>query len=171
MFNLNIDICLVPFHAILTEINVFKLKQTFLEPPRISWKGPIETDWTTFTIFLRLLFQLVGWFDEISCSAWVKTLLKEISARDSSSNWLGQVYVRFTIWESFVKRLLQLAATWNSKWSKILSIVWFHGQYVAFVLEDMHLLIRRLFLTTSANVLTIKYNASQHKLLHVVCTL
>ena len=28
---------------------------------------------------------------------------------------------------------------------------------------------RRLFLTTSANVLTIKYNASQHKLLHVVC--
>ena len=27
MFNLNFDICLVPFHAILTEITVFKLKQ------------------------------------------------------------------------------------------------------------------------------------------------
>ena len=36
MFNLNFDICLVPFHAILTEIIVFKLKQTFLEPPIIS---------------------------------------------------------------------------------------------------------------------------------------
>jgi hypothetical protein len=68
MFNLNFDICLVPFHAILTEITVFKLKQTFLEPPRISWKGPIKTNWITFTIFLRLLFQLVGWFDEVSCS-------------------------------------------------------------------------------------------------------
>ena len=42
MFNLNFDICLVPFHAILTEITVFKLKQTFLEPPRISLKGPIK---------------------------------------------------------------------------------------------------------------------------------
>jgi hypothetical protein len=68
MFNLNFDICLVPFHVILTEITVFKLKQTFLEPPRISWKGPIKTNWTTFTIFLRLLFQLVGWFHEVSCS-------------------------------------------------------------------------------------------------------
>ena len=44
MFNLNFDICLVSFHAILTEITVFKLKQTFLEPPRISWKGPIKTN-------------------------------------------------------------------------------------------------------------------------------
>jgi hypothetical protein len=143
MFNLSIDICLVPFHAILTEITVFKLKQTILEPPRITWKGPIKTNWTTFTIFLRLLFQLVGWFDEISCSGsklcWKKSQHELVL--DSSSNWLGQVYVRFTIWESFVKRLLQHAATWNSKWSKILSIVWFHGQYVAFVLEYMHLLI------------------------------
>jgi hypothetical protein len=102
-----------------------------------SWKGPIKINWTTFTIFLRLLFQLVGWFDEVSCMFWVQTLLKEISTRESSSNWLGQVYVRLTIRESFVKRLLQHAATWNNKWSKILSIVWFHGQYVAFV----HLLI------------------------------
>ena len=68
MFNLNFDICLVPFHAILIEITVFKLKQTFLEPPRISWKGPIKTNWITVTIFSRLLFQLVGWFDEISYS-------------------------------------------------------------------------------------------------------
>jgi hypothetical protein len=67
MFNLNFDICLVPFHAILTEITVFRLKQTFLEPPRISWKGPIKTNWITFTIFLQSLFQLVGWFDEVSC--------------------------------------------------------------------------------------------------------
>jgi hypothetical protein len=64
MFNLNFDVCLVP----LTEITVFKLKQTFLEPARMSWKGPIKTNWITFTIFLRLLFQLVGWFDEVSCS-------------------------------------------------------------------------------------------------------
>jgi hypothetical protein len=76
MFNLNFDICLVPFHAILT--TVFRLKQTFLEPQRISWKGPIKTNWiTTFTIFLQLLFQLVGWFDEVSCSGstlcWKKT--------------------------------------------------------------------------------------------------
>jgi hypothetical protein len=68
MFNLDFDTCLVPFHAILTEITVFKLKQTFVEPPRIGWKGPIKTNWITFTIFSRLLFQLVGWFDEVSCS-------------------------------------------------------------------------------------------------------
>jgi hypothetical protein len=157
MFNLHFDICLVPFHAILTEITVFKIKQTFLEPPRISWKGSIKTNWITFGLVWRgQLF-------------WVHTLLKEISTRDSTSNWL----VRFmcnsnnsgfcsSIWKSFVKRLLQHAATWNSKWSKILSIVWFHGQDVAFVLGDMHLLmnIDDSFLTTSANVLTIKYNAS-----------
>jgi hypothetical protein len=35
MFNLKCDICIVPFYAILTEITVFKLKQIFLEPPRI----------------------------------------------------------------------------------------------------------------------------------------
>ena len=139
MFNLNFDICLVPFHAILTEITVFKLKQAFLEPPRISWKGPIKTNLYHFLAIIvsisGLVWRLVGLF-------WAQTLLKEISTRESSSNWLaGQVYVRFTIWESFVKRLLQHAATWNSKWSKILSIVWFHGQDVAFVLGDMHLLI------------------------------
>jgi hypothetical protein len=39
------------------------------------------------------------------------------------------------------------------------------------VLGDMHLLINidDCFWTTSANVLTIKYNASSHNLLHVVC--
>jgi hypothetical protein len=93
MFNLNFDICLVPFHAILTEITVFKRKQTFLEPPRISWKGPIKTNWKTFTIFLRLLFQLVhglvhnyGWFDEVSCSGsklcWKKSRHERVPPLD-----------------------------------------------------------------------------------------
>jgi hypothetical protein len=119
---------------------VYKLKQTILEPPRITWKGPIKTmQLKNLYHFLAIIVSISGlvWRDQLF---WVKTLLKKISARDSSSKWLGQVYVRFTIWESFT-RLLQHAATWNSKWSKILSIVWFHGQYVAFVLEYMHLLI------------------------------
>ena len=91
--------------------------------------------------FLAIIVSISGlvWRDQLF---WVQTLLKEISTRESSSNWLGQVYVRFTIWKSFVKRLLQHAAACNSKWSKILSIVWFHGQYVAFVMRDMHLLMR-----------------------------
>jgi hypothetical protein len=92
MFTLNFDICLVPFHAILTEITVFRLKQTFLEPPRISWKGPIKTNWITFTIFLQLLFQLVGWFDEVSCSG--STLCwKKYRHERVPSNWLGQIYM------------------------------------------------------------------------------
>jgi hypothetical protein len=170
MFNLSIDICLVPFHAILTEITVFKLKQTILEPPRITWKGPIKTmQLNNLYHFLAIIVSISGlvWRYQLF---WVKTLLKKISARDSSSNWLGQVYVRFTIWKSFVKRLLQHAATWNSKWSKIISIVWF-SRAIRCIRAGGHAFTdkyRRLFLTTSANVLTIKYNASQHKLLHVV---
>jgi hypothetical protein len=172
MFNLNFDICLVPFHAILTEITVFKLKQTFLEPPIISWKGPIKTNWTIlpFSCDYCSISGLV-WRDQLF---WVQTLLKEISTRESSSSWLGQVYVRFTIWESFVKRLLQHAATWNSKLNdpKFFRLYDFTGNTLlrciragGHAFTDKY---KRLFLTTSANVLTIKYNASQHKLLHVV---
>ena len=36
-----------------------------MEPPRISWKGPIKTNWITVTSFSRWLFQLVCWFDEV----------------------------------------------------------------------------------------------------------
>jgi hypothetical protein len=45
MFNLNFDICRVPFHAILTEITVFKLKQTFWNLRELAEKAllkPIE---------------------------------------------------------------------------------------------------------------------------------
>jgi hypothetical protein len=45
MFNLHFDICLVPFHAILTEITVFKLKQTFWNRRELAEKAllkPIE---------------------------------------------------------------------------------------------------------------------------------
>jgi hypothetical protein len=104
MFNLNFDRCLVPFHAILTEITVFKLKQTFLEPPRISWKGPIKTIYHFLAIIVSI--SRLVWRGQLF---WVHTLLGQISTRESISNCLGQVYVCVkwsTIWESFVKRLL-----------------------------------------------------------------
>jgi hypothetical protein len=126
MFNLNFDICLVPFHAILTEITVFKLKQTFLEPPRISWKGPIKTIYHFLAIIVSI--SRLVWRGQLF---WVHTLLGQISTRESISNWLGQVYVCVkwsSIWDSFLKRLLQHAATWNNKWSKILSLYDFTGK-------------------------------------------
>jgi hypothetical protein len=142
MFNLNFDICLVSFHAILTEITVFKLKQTFLEPPRISWKGPIKTNWTTFTILLRLLFQLVGWFeyDEISCSGSKLCWKKSRHERVAPIGWDKSMY------DSQFER-----ASWSDCYSmpqletandpKFFRLYDFHGQYVAFVLGDMHLLV------------------------------
>jgi hypothetical protein len=169
MFNLNFDICLVPCHAILTEITAFKLKHPFLETPIISWKGPILEPIEQFDHFLAIFVSISGLVDEISCSG-SKPLLKEISTRESSSNWLGQVYVRFTIWDRELREaiVIQHAAILNSKWSKILSI----SRALRCIRAGGHAFTdkyRRLFLTTSANVLAIKYNASQHKLLHVIC--
>ena len=93
--------CLVPFHAILAEITVLKRKQTLLERPRISWKGPIRTNWITITIFSRLLFQLLGWFDEVMHALfWVHTLLKEISTRENhtpTTLYTERLHVVFTI--------------------------------------------------------------------------
>jgi hypothetical protein len=150
MFNLNFDICLVHFHAILAEITVLKRKQTPLERPRISWKGSIKTNWITVTIFSRLLFQLVGWFDEVSCSGstlcWKKSRHERVSPKSYADNVVQRDFRVYNIdrdnmwWQQM-----------NSNWSKILSIVWFHGQDVAFVLGDMHLLMnRQLFLNHKA---------------------
>jgi hypothetical protein len=67
MFNLNFDICLVPFHVILTEIKLFlNLSKHFWNRRELAKKALLK--WITITIFSRLLFQLVGWFDEVSCS-------------------------------------------------------------------------------------------------------
>ena len=114
---------------------------TFQEPPRICWKGPIKTSWIIFTIFSRLLFQLVGCFDEVNCSGSTLCWKKSRHERVSPIHWDKSMCesnnsIWSTIWESFVKRLLQHAATWNSKWSKILSIVRFHGQVW---LQTLHL--------------------------------
>jgi hypothetical protein len=154
-------------HAILTEITVFKLiKQTFLEPPRISWTGPVKTGWITFTIFLRLLFQLGSNFVERNLDTREYLQLTGTSLCAIQITPVLQLNLR-ELREAIVTACRNL----NSKWSKILSIVSFHGKDVAFVLGDMHLLmnIDDCFWTTSANVLTIKYNASQHKLLHACC--
>jgi hypothetical protein len=169
MFNLNFDICLVPFHAILTEITVFKLKQAFLEPPRISWKGPIKTNLYHFLAIIVSISGLV-WRDQLF---WAQTLLKEISTRDSSSNWLaGQVYM----YDSQFER-----ASWSDCYSicRNLKQQMIQNSFDCMISRARRCIragghaftdkYRRLFLTTSANVLTIKYNASQHKLLHVVC--
>jgi hypothetical protein len=176
MFNLNFDICLVPSHAILTEITVFKLKQTFLEPPRISWKGPIKTNWITATVFLRLLFQLVGWFDEVSCRSgsklcWKKSRQERVLQLIETSLCAIEITpVWSTIWESFVKRLLQHAATTNDP--KFVRLYDFTGKTLHSCWGTcIYWWIWRLFLNHNRelDVLTIKYNTSQHKLLHVVC--
>ena len=47
------------------------------------------------------------------------------------------------IWESFMTLLLLHAATWNSKWSKIPSMVCFCEQDDVLVLGDMHFLMNK----------------------------
>jgi hypothetical protein len=66
MFNLYFDRCLVPFHAILTEITVFKPTSFPGLQRELAEKALLKP----FTIFSRLLSQLVGWFDEVSCSVF-----------------------------------------------------------------------------------------------------
>jgi hypothetical protein len=139
MFNLNFDICLVHFHAILAEITVLKRKQTLLERPRISWKGPIKTNWITITIFSRLLFQLVGWFDEVMHACIVlgpHFVERNLDTRESYAD--NVVYRETACRVHNIDRHDMWWQQMNSNyWSNILSIVWFH---VAFVLGDMHLL-------------------------------
>jgi hypothetical protein len=98
----------------------------------------IKTNWITVTIFSRLLFQLVGWFDEVMQALfWVHTLLKEMPTLASISESYADNVVQRDFRVHNIGRDDMWKQRMNSNWSKKFSIVWFHRQDVAFVLGDM----------------------------------